>query len=118
MMKNFTLCLIHLWTGKIAQLELIEEDYKNRTIGRNETRPSLEGLIWTPYNKRSYPEGDMGANMLGFYSFLDRVDGRGYYGVEESYNDLLAGTPKQVYTPFDPQKSLRAMISRQAQVLC
>ncbi len=89
---------------KIAQLELIEEDYKNRTIGRNETRPSLEGLIWTPYNKRSYPEGDMGANMLGFYSFLDRVDGRGYYGVEESYNDLLAGTPKQVYTPFDPQK--------------
>ena len=27
-----------------------------------------------------------------------------YYGVEEAYNSLLAGTPKQVYTPFDPQK--------------
>ncbi|HOE34778.1 MAG TPA: penicillin-binding transpeptidase domain-containing protein, partial [Anaerolineaceae bacterium] len=89
---------------KIEQLELIEEDYKTRPIGKNETRPSLEGLIWTPYNKRSYPEGDVAANLLGFYSFLDRVDGRGYYGVEEAYNDLLAGTPKQVYTPFDPQK--------------
>lgn len=89
---------------KINQLALIEEEYAQRVVGKNEIKPNLQGLIWTPYNKRSYPEGDMGANMLGFYSFLDRVDGRGYYGVEEAYNSLLAGTPKQVYTPFDPQK--------------
>ncbi|MGI6251230.1 MAG: peptidoglycan D,D-transpeptidase FtsI family protein [Anaerolineaceae bacterium] len=93
---------------KIAQLELIDAEYKNRVLKRNETRPSLAGLMWTPHNKRSYPEGTLASNIIGFYSFLDRTEGIGYYGVEETYNNLLAGTPKQVYTAFDPQKITEA----------
>ena len=60
--------------------------------------------MWTPHNKRSYPEGDLASNILGFYSYLDRTKGAGFFGVEENYNQLLAGTPKAVYTEFDPQK--------------
>ena len=88
---------------KIDQLETIQQDYLSRELNRNETRPNINGLVWTARNKRSYPEGDLASNILGFYSFLDRADGIGYYGVEETYDDLLAGTPKEIYTAFDPQ---------------
>ncbi len=64
--------------------------------------PSLEGLIWTPHLKRSYPEHSLGSNVLGFFSYLNRESGRGYFGVEEKYNHLLAGTPVEVVVPQDP----------------
>ncbi|MGV8050625.1 MAG: peptidoglycan D,D-transpeptidase FtsI family protein [Anaerolineaceae bacterium] len=89
---------------KIEQLKIIQNEYKTREIGRNEIRPNLDGLMWTAHNKRSYPEGDLASNVLGFYSFLDRSDGIGYFGVEETYNNLLSGTPEQVYTAYDPQE--------------
>lgn len=88
----------------IRQLEIIEQDYKTRDLAKGEIRPRLEGLMWTPHNKRSYPEGDLASNILGFYSYLDRTKGSGFFGVEENYNQLLAGTSKAVYTEFDPQK--------------
>jgi cell division protein FtsI/penicillin-binding protein 2 len=87
---------------KIAQLESIKDDYANRSTKRGEVRPNLLGLVWTANNKRSYPEGTLASNMLGFYSFLDRTDGIGYFGVEEAYDDLMAGEPKQVYSAIDP----------------
>ncbi len=87
---------------KIAQFESIKEDYANRSTKRGEVRPNLLGLVWTANNKRSYPEGTLASNMLGFYSFLDRTDGIGYFGVEEAYDDLMAGEPKLVYSAIDP----------------
>lgn len=64
--------------------------------------PSLRGLLWSPYLRRSYPEHAMGSNILGFYSYLDRDKGRGYFGVEEKYNHLLAGSPMDIVVPRDP----------------
>ena len=40
--------------------------------------------------------------MLGFVT----RDGRGYFGIEEKYNDLLAGNPVQVWVPRDPNKAM------------
>ena len=87
---------------KIAEFEAIKEDYANRTVGRNEVRPSLVGLEWTANNQRSYPEGTLASNILGFYSYLDRTNGIGYFGVEEAYDDLMAGEPELVYSAIDP----------------
>jgi cell division protein FtsI/penicillin-binding protein 2 len=39
--------------------------------------------------------------VLGFVS----RDGRGYFGVEEKYNDQLAGHPVQVWVPSDPNRA-------------
>lgn len=64
--------------------------------------PSLDGLTWTPYLQRSYPEHELGSNILGFYSYMDRENGRGYFGVEENYNHLLAGSPVEMLVPVDP----------------
>lgn len=89
---------------KILQFEALVKEYAEMKLGRNEIRPRLYGLMWTPHNKRSYPEGTTGSNVLGFYKYLDRTQGMGYFGVEETYNTLLAGTPQMVYTAFDPQK--------------
>jgi cell division protein FtsI/penicillin-binding protein 2 len=60
----------------------------------------LNGLAFKPHFQRSYPEDELASNVLGFVT----RDGRGYFGIEEKYNDLLAGNPVQVWVPSDPNK--------------
>ncbi len=62
---------------------------------------SLAGLEFKPHLQRSYPEGALASNVLGFVN----REGRGYFGVEEKYNHLLAGSPLQVWVPTDPTKA-------------
>ncbi len=61
----------------------------------------LSGLEFKAHPQRSYPEGALASNVLGFVN----REGRGYFGVEEKYNDLLAGVPVQVLVPTDPNKA-------------
>ncbi len=61
---------------------------------------SLEGLVFTPRLQRSYPEKNMACNLIGFVS----REGRGYFGVEEKYNELLAGQPVKTWVPNDPNR--------------
>jgi cell division protein FtsI/penicillin-binding protein 2 len=63
--------------------------------------PRLSGLAFKPHLQRSYPENELGSNVLGFVT----RDGRGYFGIEEKYNDLLAGNPVQIWVPRDPNKA-------------
>jgi cell division protein FtsI/penicillin-binding protein 2 len=62
--------------------------------------PSLSGLVFTPHLMRSYPEKDLASNILGFVN----RQGEGFFGVEEKFNDLLAGTPVKVEMPLDPNR--------------
>lgn len=61
----------------------------------------LNGLAFKPHLQRSYPENSLASNVLGFVT----RDGHGYFGIEEKYNDLLAGNPVQVWVPRDPNKA-------------
>ncbi len=61
----------------------------------------LRGLTLTPHPEREYPEGSLASNVLGFVS----REGRGYFGVEEKYNSLLAGKPVRLWVPTDPNKA-------------
>ena len=63
--------------------------------------PRLNGLGFKPHLQRSYPENALASNVLGFVT----RDGRGYFGIEEKYNDLLAGNPVQIWVPRDPNKA-------------
>ncbi|HEX9014090.1 MAG TPA: penicillin-binding protein 2 [Anaerolineaceae bacterium] len=89
---------------QVQQLTKLQEEYAQEASQSTSSgkKPSLTGLMYTPHLKRSYPEGDLASNVMGFYSYLDREKGRGYFGIEEKYNDLLAGTPQTVWVPFDP----------------
>ncbi len=61
----------------------------------------LTGLEFKSHPQRSYPEDSLASNMLGFVN----REGRGYFGIEEKYDMLLAGTPVQVLLPTDPNKA-------------
>jgi cell division protein FtsI/penicillin-binding protein 2 len=63
---------------------------------------SLSGLQFKAHPQRSYPEGSLASNVLGFVN----REGRGYFGIEEKYNNLLAGNPVQVTVPTDPNKAV------------
>ncbi len=87
---------------KIKELEQLEETYALRRQDSRSTKPNLNGLIWTPMQQRTYPEGALAANVLGFYNYFSRETAQGVYGVEEAYNQLLTGKPENVYLPNDP----------------
>src|SRR2546427_168365 len=58
----------------------------------------LSGLGFEMEPKRLYPNGAVGAQVLGFVN----DDGLGQYGVEGSYDDALAGTPGRLAVARDP----------------
>ncbi len=60
--------------------------------------PALTALICRPHLARSYPEGDLASNVLGFVT----QDNKGNFGVEQQYQDLLAGVPENIWVPTDP----------------
>lgn len=75
----------------------MDEQYGNSS---DENPPSLEGLMYEPKLARSYPEKAVGSNILGFVN----LDGKGFFGVEEKYNSRLAGKPKSMFMPSDPNR--------------
>jgi len=86
----------------ILELEQLKENYTVRRQAERSITPSLSGLVWAPMQQRSYPEGSLAANVLGFYNYFSRETAQGVYGVEEAYNRLLTGKPKNVFMPNDP----------------
>lgn len=63
--------------------------------------PSLDGLVYQPHLMRYYPENTLASNALGFVS----VEQRGYFGVEEKFNDLLMGNAREVWIAQNPYKA-------------
>ncbi len=60
------------------------------------------GLAFTRHLERTYPEGSLAANILGFVSYLDN---QGHNGIEEKYEKVLAGNSKVVNLPLDPNRA-------------
>ena len=75
---------------------------KNQRQSKYDT--SLNGLYWFPHLKRNYPEDDLASNILGFYSFWDRLEGSPHFGIEEEYEDMLAGVPETVTYHLNPSE--------------
>jgi cell division protein FtsI/penicillin-binding protein 2 len=73
---------------------------QNPAPDKNGKVPSLNGIVFTPHLMRSYPEKDLASNVLGFVN----RQGEGFFGVEEKFNDLLAGTSVKVETSLDPNQ--------------
>ena len=68
--------------------------------GGEQAIKSLQGLVFVPHLQRSYPEIDLAGNILGFVS----LNGQGYFGVEEKYNQLLSGEPETIWMPEIPSQ--------------
>ncbi|MFN2194930.1 MAG: peptidoglycan D,D-transpeptidase FtsI family protein [Anaerolineales bacterium] len=89
---------------KIAQLEEFKKQVDEGGLGESKKKdalpPSLDGLIWNAHLVRAYPEHELASNLLGFVS----REGRGYFGIEEKYNDLLSGSTRQIWVANDPNQ--------------
>lgn len=72
-----------------------------KAVQSDPTGNTLDGLAFNPHLQRSYPDGTLAANILGFVT----QDERGYFGVEEKYNNILAGVPVTLLVPTDPNRA-------------
>jgi cell division protein FtsI/penicillin-binding protein 2 len=82
-------------------LKLKELKKKLQDQAEEGTLGELTGLEFKSHPQRSYPENSLASNIIGFVS----REGRGYFGIEEKYDTLLAGNPVQVLVPIDPNKA-------------
>jgi cell division protein FtsI/penicillin-binding protein 2 len=90
-------------SAKIEELSKLKKDYETvNPFGDDPALPSLRGLVWTPHLQRTYPEKTLAANVLGFYTYYDRENGNGYFGIEEKYDELLSGVKQKVVIKLDP----------------
>ena len=73
------------------------------TPPKGQVNPSLRGMHWVPSLRRSYPEGRLASNVLGFYYYGGGAGEQGgYLGVEQKYEHLLAGRPTKVSVAVNP----------------
>ncbi|MFM8322737.1 MAG: peptidoglycan D,D-transpeptidase FtsI family protein [Chloroflexota bacterium] len=85
----------------VAKLQiLVEEMEKSYSQSRSDKPASLRGLMFTPHLARIYPEKTLASNLLGFVN----RDNQGVFGVEQRFNDLIAGKPRTVVEPLDPYR--------------
>ena len=88
-------------TEQAEELKRIQQDIEEKNLNNpQEGQDSLAGLNFREHLARSYPEDAIASNIIGFVN----QSGRGYFGIEEKYNDLLAGNPVQVWIPADPNR--------------
>jgi cell division protein FtsI/penicillin-binding protein 2 len=85
-----------------AAKELMQLQASARQMAEPGRSSRLSGLTLNAHPQREYPEGALASNVIGFVSY----EGRGYFGVEEKYNSLLAGNAVQVWVPTDPNRAI------------
>lgn len=79
-----------------VEARLANEKSRYEVLARNLTRTQAEvlkkkdfsGILYQQGSVRSYPEGKLGAHVLGFVN----AEGQGQYGVEGGLNERLKGT--------------------------
>ena len=82
----------------------IDEIKKVQQTFQNEDKYYLNGLVFRPHLQRTYPDNQLASNILGFYSYLDPETGRGYFGVEDKYDEYLSGSKQTVKFANDPYR--------------
>jgi cell division protein FtsI/penicillin-binding protein 2 len=84
---------------ELALLQSWAEGYMDSPIkDENGVSPSLDGLVYKPRMQRVYPEGSLAGNVIGFVN----RDGAGQFGVEQQFNEMLAGEAQMVWRVIDP----------------
>jgi cell division protein FtsI/penicillin-binding protein 2 len=81
---------------KAKQLMKLQEVAHGDPTGKN-----LDAVYFKAHYARSYPENDLASNVLGFVT----EDNHGYLGIEEKYDNILAGIPIQLLVPADPRRA-------------
>jgi len=65
------------------------------------TGKNLDAIYFKAHYARSYPENDLASTVLGVVA----PDNHGYLGIEEKYDNILAGIPDRILVPADPRRA-------------
>jgi cell division protein FtsI/penicillin-binding protein 2 len=93
--------------GHLVSFTYVHDGQGNRVYATNAQRQQITqwlqaGQLWgigfVPESQRIYVDGDLAAQLLGF---VQQDTGVGQYGVEASYNALLAGQPGKLMAETD-----------------
>lgn len=85
---------------EVAAITAKVDEYASMSRKKGQITPNLNGLYFIPRLMRVYPEKDLASNIIGFVTY----NGDSYFGVEENYQDLLAGDPIQITVPLNPNR--------------
>ncbi len=96
---NYVLLADYVQAEKAARLQQLKIAVQDQVDDRG--AGTLAGLEFKSHPQRYYPEGALASNILGFVG----REGHGYFGIEEKYDNLLAGNPVRVIVPTDPNKA-------------
>ena len=100
---SYVALMDYISPGKVNTLKKLQSEFSNvNPSGRDQSAPSLTGLLFSPHMIRSYPEDTLAAGVLGFFPYKEGSNAHGYYGVEGQYDDLLAGQPIQMTVSRNP----------------
>ncbi len=88
--------LINLFSQDVLYVPLGQD--VPMTVGETIMGWGFGGITVEPSPHRFYPEGSLAAHVLGFVN----AAGRGYYGVEGFYNDLVEGEEGVLHGERDP----------------
>lgn len=80
---------------KAEKFMQLQKDAKSDPTGLN-----LGAVGFKAHPMRSYPENDLASTILGYVT----RDNKGYMGVEEKYDNILAGVPVSMLVPADPHE--------------
>jgi cell division protein FtsI/penicillin-binding protein 2 len=83
-------------TENAEKLMTLQQKASGDPTGKN-----LDAIYFKAHYARSYPENDLASNVLGFVT----EDNHGYLGVEEKYDNILAGIPVRILVPADPRRA-------------
>ncbi len=78
--------------------EKIADDIPEETILLLQ-KEDLKGVVYTKKNYRGYPQGEVGAKVLGFVGFNNAIR-QGQYGIERYYDDVLSRSDQNTKTNF------------------
>jgi len=81
--------------------KLAEDPLSNGTSSDGNPH-TLNGLVFTPYLQRIYPEKNLASNVLGFVS----REPSSVFGVEGYFDELLSGVAKEYWLPYDPNRAV------------
>jgi cell division protein FtsI/penicillin-binding protein 2 len=84
--------------SKVDEIKKVQQTFES------ENKYYLNGLVFRPHLQRTYPENQLASNILGFFSYLDPETGRGYFGVEDKYDEYLSGSKQTVKFANDPYR--------------
>jgi len=96
--QNYTILADNVSAEAVDKVKAFKIELANKPGTLSASK--LNGLAFKAHYQRFYPENALASNVLGFVT----LDNNGYFGIEQEYNNLLAGIPSIVWIPVNPTR--------------